>query len=297
MTETVRDGLNQEPAMDSGQTCGTTACGAGRCRREGFTLIELLVVIAIIALLVSILLPALASARKTAWTTMCQVNLKSIGLATQMYADEQSAKEPKFIDTHFEAPMQNLRGDATRAPLILEECLGGTRQWQASDWTGPTPNADVRRVDPTVQKVFSCPAAVGRASVRDPISVQNLQSGDRSYYTWPPAAIGDNIIRWNEYWTSDADAGGPYSGVRNVPMARVPFPAWAVWFIDARDELPRHQNKENNYGQGGTPNGSNNVLFADQSVRLMTYREYYLGADNMGNTNFYNWGQTRTRLP
>jgi prepilin-type N-terminal cleavage/methylation domain-containing protein len=283
--------------MNSGQI--RSGSSAENRRQRGFTLIELLVVIAIIALLVSILLPALSAARKTTWTTICQVNLKSIGLATQMYADDM--RDPKFINTKVEPPMQNLRGDATRAPLILEEHLSGTRQWQASDFTGPTPGADVRRVDPTVQKVFSCPGAVGRASVRDPQAISILQSGNRSFYTWPPAANTEaTILRWNEYWTSDSDfepSNPRYSGVRNVSLARVPFPSWAVWFLDARDELPRHQNRENNYGQGGTPSGSNNVLFADQSVRLMTYREYYQGTDNMNNTNFFNWGQTRDRTP
>jgi prepilin-type N-terminal cleavage/methylation domain-containing protein len=54
--------------------------------RRGFTLIELLVVIAIIALLISILLPSLAGARKTARTNKCMSNMNQFGKAMSTYS-------------------------------------------------------------------------------------------------------------------------------------------------------------------------------------------------------------------
>ncbi len=66
-------------------------------RVKGFTLIELLVVISIIALLISILMPALGKARESAKSVKCMANLKSVGQAVAGYLTEyQDTLPPSY---------------------------------------------------------------------------------------------------------------------------------------------------------------------------------------------------------
>ncbi len=64
-------------------------------RARGFTLIELLVVIAIVAILAAILFPVFARAREKARQTSCLANVKELGLAVLMYAQDYDERLPR----------------------------------------------------------------------------------------------------------------------------------------------------------------------------------------------------------
>lgn len=75
---------------------------------RGFTLIELLVVISLISLLIAILLPVLSSARRVAQEMICKTNLRTLHLATTMYAHDNKMVLPgrKGLGLHgYYAPM------------------------------------------------------------------------------------------------------------------------------------------------------------------------------------------------
>jgi len=108
-------------------------------KRDGFTLLELLVVIAVIALLASMLLPALHGAREFARKAKCMSNLKQLGYLITMYADD-------YDDWLFPASDSG-SVDRTYWPFRLQE--GGYIK-TPSTWS-------------YVSKVFLCPSSRSNA--------------------------------------------------------------------------------------------------------------------------------------
>jgi hypothetical protein len=234
-------------------------------------LIELLVVIAIIAMLMAILLPSLGNARRTAWSTICGANLRSIGQAIQMYCNDQ--KDPQFPYLGPKPPFSS-----GFFPVNMVDAL--------QDYLGNAGN-----------KPFDCPAAKGIASVRDPANYGPLSRAQR-FLALPgtPPWNPTDITTYSEYWFNDSGESPMFghpdikSGVSDRKIRLIRHYEDVVVATDALDEFPRHAARKNR----GTENvGANNFLFGDQSIRLIDITTYWYSRDKWGaSAPFYNWGHT-----
>jgi len=174
----------------------------GRAVR-GFTLVELLVVIGIIAVLIAILLPSLSRARETANRIKCGSNLRSLGQAFLLYANENKGMGPR---TYYEAGPGKPFTDA--APPFLQvgsgaaQPFGGLRGFVGTNNITAALFLMIRTQDITPE-VFICPSSDG---VRDNFGGGSNHAQTRSNFTKLPDNLGYSHA--NPYPDAELETGG-----------------------------------------------------------------------------------------
>ena len=142
-------------------------------RRQGFTLVELLVVIAIIAVLISLLLPAVQKVREAAARMACQNNLKQLGLAAHNYHGDHQRFPPGVYQLSF-ATAPRFRGVSLFVyllPYLEQDNL--FRGWDMVDPLNNTVGGASSRTA-TVLKGLLCPS--------DTIPQNPINSGSNRWY-------------------------------------------------------------------------------------------------------------------
>ena len=170
--------------------------------RGAFTLIELLVVIAIIAILASLLLPALALTKERARTIVCLSNLRQIGVAIHLYANDH---DDELVAAEFDK--RNGAEYQQGWPTLL--VLGGYAQ---AEW------APSFYALPAARSIFRCPSGLPEVYTTGPTSRDDPEGAK----AWPYVSETATSRRYIHCWYGINGSTGRPS---KWPFSRVPLDA------------------------------------------------------------------------
>jgi len=189
----------------------TPRCGPGEGASGAFTLIELLVVITIITLLAAMLLPAFARAKEKAKVVKVHVELQGVGLALEMYSEDNQGRLPPVrvncnsdLMTHWcEFPVE----------LVQQRYLGAdNRPGMAAHMEDVfNPEHTYKYAAPGPQLLNGAPA--GNYQLWVPSDFPNCSSTNGQYYSSPK----DSPVRW-VIWSLGPRPNDPRSQDNYAPI-------------------------------------------------------------------------------
>jgi len=237
--------------------------------RRGFTLIELLVVIAIIALLLGILMPALSKSRRIAKAIVCSNQMRQIGTAVLVYAQENEEYLPR--SSHSAAVFRSLRWGQAIMPYL------GRGRYKI----GVTDFNDL------LNGLYRCPADIRRnaawsygknvwfeLSSSETGALLGMASGP-TYWKLAQIRNPARIVEFGEMAGSNMAAAGSADHI----MAH-------FWLMGGVPEI--------DFNRHG--NGTSNYIFLDGHIERLVFKQTFdpnTKTDNW-NPGAYNWNNNTT---
>ncbi len=184
---------------------------------KGFTLVELLVVITIIGILVSLMMPAVQSAREAARRLQCANNLKQIGLAIHSFHSAQGALPPTHID--IAGPSSNSSNSSTWTyygggtwmavilPYLEQQALFKQLDLTQNYNAGPNPAAHAQAGG--VLAVYQCPTRRSGVTLSD----NQPQVGPTGDYA--VSSVATSNYQWQ--WQDPSTLRGAIIGAKIIP--------------------------------------------------------------------------------